>query len=377
MRRTIFFVNLMLVFVAGRVAAQTVVTEPACFAAIDPLIKQGQSAEALARLDTCLAGNEDNPQGLLLKGRALFHAQRVDEALAAFERLAQALPDSATVQNNLGVIYTKQGHLIAARAALEKAVELSPKFATAHENLADVHVRLARLSYGQAAQSGDEKSTTRVLHKLARISEPKDTASNIGEAVAERLPANVEPAAAAPVVREPSTPNVLPPLESLASMAAATNTVPTVAALAERIPAFVVPEAPNSKVSPIIEDLAEAATVADVVSAWAQAWSAGDVDAYLDFYDETFTPASGKSRVLWEAERRQLVDERHGIRVEVSAMDVLAFGPQGAEVRFLQAYTSKLQSSHGVKVLRFVPRGKTWKIVKESFSPEKAPRVKP
>jgi hypothetical protein len=57
--------------------------------------------------------------------------------------------------------------------------------------------------------------------------------------------------------------------------------------------------------------------VLDVVNAWAKAWSAKNVDAYLAFYGKDFKTPGGESRASWEkgpppAHRRAEVDHRHG-----------------------------------------------------------------
>ncbi|MDO8774111.1 MAG: tetratricopeptide repeat protein [Burkholderiaceae bacterium] len=371
------FFSLALLGAIGPVAAETSNTAPACLAGIDPLIRQGQSAEALARLDACLDGHADDPQRLLLTGRALFAAQRMDEALAVFQRLAQTQPDSATAQNNLGVIHTKQGRLIDARIALEKAVELSPDFGTAHENLADIHVRLARLSYGlavqsvQSVQSADEKASARVLHKLARISEPGNQASGNEKVLAKCLPAasvKVAEPTAVQTTPEGLKPEAPPSFGNPEKANTATDVKPAVTRVAPEILSQEAPSLPKGQPG-------EPAAVVHAVKTWAQAWSAGDFDAYLDFYDETFIPEGGKTRALWEVERRQRVARRRGIRVELSAIDVSALEPQSAEVRFIQAYTSSIHSDRGVKVLRLVQRGEAWKISRESFLPQSAPQA--
>ena len=47
--------------------------------------------------------------------------------------------------------------------------------------------------------------------------------------------------------------------------------------------------------------------VLDTVNAWAKAWSAKNVDAYLAFYARDFKTPGGEARPEWEKARRQRI----------------------------------------------------------------------
>lgn len=117
---------------------------------VDRLIKAGQPAEAMARLDQALAVKPKDPQLRFMKGVLLTEAGRNAEAIAVFTLLNEDYPELPEPYNNLAVLYAGQGEYDKARVALEAAVRSNPAYATAHENLGDVYIRLAARAYGRA-----------------------------------------------------------------------------------------------------------------------------------------------------------------------------------------------------------------------------------
>ena len=120
-------------------------------AQVQALLQQGQTAEALLRVERALAHQPTDHRLRFLKGVILAEQGKSSEAIALFSQLVQERPELPEPYNNLGVVLAQSGQLDKARAAFEMAVRLKPDYATAHENLGDVHAKLAAQSYGRAA----------------------------------------------------------------------------------------------------------------------------------------------------------------------------------------------------------------------------------
>jgi tetratricopeptide (TPR) repeat protein len=82
------------------------------------------------------AGAAAPPESGLPAARALYDAQRYDEAAAAFETLAAAAPRDAARQYDLGDALFKAGHLGRAIAGFERAFALDPRDSGIRFNLA-------------------------------------------------------------------------------------------------------------------------------------------------------------------------------------------------------------------------------------------------
>lgn len=137
--------------IAGAAPAQSVVRDPEA-AAIQRLMAEGRSAEALARIGRALAARPGDAELRFLQGVALARERRDDEAIEVLAGLTRDHPDLAEPYNNLAVLYAARGRYGEAREALEMAVRNRPGYATAHENLGDIHARIAAESYRRARE---------------------------------------------------------------------------------------------------------------------------------------------------------------------------------------------------------------------------------
>jgi len=160
--------------------------------AVNLLLRQGKSAEALAKADTYIAGKPRDPQMRFLRGVILTEQNKPSEAIIAFTQLTQDFPELPEPYNNLAALYAAQSKFDQARAALETALKLNPNYATAHENLGDVYARLAAQEYVRAQQFASTNAS--VAPKLTLI---RQIFSSKTEAEAATLPA------APPVIRKP------------------------------------------------------------------------------------------------------------------------------------------------------------------------------
>lgn len=107
------------------------------------------------------------------------------------------------------------------------------------------------------------------------------------------------------------------------------------------------------------------AAIAAMVTAWAQAWSARDVERYLAFYAPAFKPPPGQTRAAWEKQRRARVGGPSVIEVGVSDLKVQRHDPTRAAASFRQRYRSDRYQDETDKTLELVRDGERWLIVEE------------
>lgn len=187
-------------------------------------------------------------------------------------------------------------------------------------------------------------------------------------AVTRSAPAISEMPAEPPVVEvaadsAAAAPAASPAVEPPPATALETKPVPTVDAKGEVKPAAAAEKAPEPPApAPVAEDPSRAVRAA--VAAWADAWSARNVDAYLAHYAKAFKPASGQTVERWKAQRRDRVGKPESITVALSDLSVSIDGNR-AVVKFEQDYRSDDFKVVDRKTLVMVREGQNWKIVEE------------
>ncbi len=294
------------------------------------LFKSGQLQQALERVNKVLAAKPKDAQARFLKGLIFAEQGNARDATDVFLQLTRDYPDLPEPFNNLAVIYASQGQYDKARGALEQAIRTHPSYATAYENLGDVYAKLASQAYDTALQI--DSSNPVAKNKLALVR----------ELVGGAAPAKPAVVAAAPAPKEPV---------KVEPAAAAPAKAPVVVAAVEPKPA------------PAVENNAE---LLSAVNAWAKAWSAKNVDAYLGFYAQEFKTPGGEPRAEWEQTRRQRVSAPKSIAVSVDSPKVSVIGDGQASVTFRQSYRSDLiKSSIVTKTLVFARSGGRWLIQQE------------
>jgi ketosteroid isomerase-like protein len=100
------------------------------------------------------------------------------------------------------------------------------------------------------------------------------------------------------------------------------------------------------------------------VAAWAKAWSARDVPAYLAFYASDFEPPAGTPRQAWENQRQVRIANKERIEVTFAQPQVEQRG-DSATVQFRQTYRSDRFTAKDRKTLVLVRQDGNWKIKKE------------
>ena len=318
---------------------------------ITQLLKSGKAAEALVKADQRLAATPRDPQLRFLRGVAQADSGKQGEAITTFTKLTEEYPELPEPYNNLAVLYANQNQLDKARTALEMAIRTNPSYATAHENLGDIYAKLASQAYNKALQL-DATSANSVKPKLALIRElfSADAASKSGR------PAAAAPTPAAVVATQRPAP--------APAAAAPAPAAPTPAAAAAPAPAPA-PTAAAPAPAPATASDSSTQAVTAAVQAWASAWAAKDMKAYLGAYDKSFDPPGNQNRAAWEKEREARIVSKSRISVKLSDINVSVKGDK-ATARFRQAYSADALNVTSRKTLDLVQKNGRWTIVRES-----------
>ena len=352
---------------------------------VGKLMRSGKLAEAMAKADSYLSTNPRDPQMRFLKGVIQRDAGKQTEAIVTFAKLSEDYPELPEPYNNLAVLYAGQSQFDKARAALEMAIRTNPSYATAHENLGDVYAKLASQAYNKALQL--DGANTAVPPKLALIRElfnPAVRGQRVGTAPAgtgSMAPVVVAAATVAPAATAPAAPPapaakaVVPvaPAAPLAPSVAAAPAPPVKAAAAAPTPAAAAttpaaapnPATPPAMPAPAAAGDGSAKEAEAAVRAWANAWSAKDMPAYLAAYGKDFDPPGSQSRPAWEEERRARITGKSSINVKLENLTVSVTGAK-AVAQFRQDYKASGLSVSSRKTLNLVKTGNKWLIAKET-----------
>lgn len=299
------------------------------------LLRQGQSAQALEKVNQFLSAKPKDAQGRFLRGLILVEQNKTAEAISVFTKLTEDYPELPEPYNNLAVLYASQGQYDKAKTSLEMSIRTHPSYATAYENLGDVYAKLATQAYDKALQLDSNNPTAQ--SKLSLIRDLFTGSVRPGKTSAKAEPARV---AAAPAVIAPATKAP----EAKATEAKA-------------------PEAPKAATSKSDPD-----EVVKAVRAWAAAWSKKDVNAYLAFYAKDFKTPNGEPRAEWEGARKQRINAPKKIDVGIDAPKVTLADANNASVSFRQQYRSDSLKASSSKTLVLVKNDGRWLIQQERVS---------
>jgi tetratricopeptide (TPR) repeat protein len=301
-------------------------------AEVSRLMQAGQLNEAMTRVDAALAQKPGDARLRFSKGMILARQNKPTEAIAILLKLTEDFPDLPEPYNNLAVLYAANGQYESARIALDKAIVNNPGYATAHENLGDVYAELAGQSYDKAA-------------KL-------DSGNASAKAKTVALRANVLASVPRVALKQPATPTVKNVLAAIDTSTSAAPGTPGTAG------------PPASKPSAVAVSSADQSAVMTTVAAWADAWSARDVKAYLDFYSPDFVVPRGLNRAGWMAERTSRISSKRRISVKVEE-PVVTLAGDSATVQFQQMFVSDKLRSTDRKTLILIRRDGRWRIREE------------
>jgi Flp pilus assembly protein TadD len=319
---------------------------------INQLSEQGNQAAALERVNAYLAANPKNAEAMFMRGVILVELGKRDDAIKSFTELTEKYPNLPEPYNNLAVLYADQGQYDKARKALESAIKTHPSYATAHENLGDIYARLASEAYDKALKL--DTSNSRAQNKLSMITDLFG-----GKRTAPRTTAAVPAAPATPA----STATVTPPVNNASVTQSPPVTPPPVAT-----PPVVETKKPAAVESKPVEEkpvVNQERAVLDAVNSWADAWSAQNVERYLESYAKEFKTPAGQSRKQWESTRRERVSRPSRISVKLNNMVVKIENETSAKVTFRQVYKATGLDANSNKTLNMVKEGGRWLILQE------------
>ncbi len=316
---------------------------------VNQLLRSGKHSEALTKADQYLAGKPRDPQMRFLKGVIQTEAGRPADAIGTFNKLTEDYPELPEPYNNLAVLYASQSQFDKARAALEMAIRTNPSYATAHENLGDVYAKLASQAYSKALQL--DAGNTGVQPKLALIRELFAAPGSKTVQAQARAPLPAPDPVPAAVAKAP--------VPAPVAVAKAPTAQSASGPVGQAAPAPA-PTAPVAAASTGNSRDVEAA-----VQAWAAAWSAKDMGAYLGAYGKEFDPPGKMSRKAWEDERRARIVGKSRITVKLTEVSVSVNGNR-ATAKFRQAYSADTLNVSSRKTLDLVKAGDRWVIVRES-----------
>ena len=321
-------------FIVGSTLALPSLAATDDYAAIKQALATGQTQDALTLVKAARDKQPKDVQLMFFEGVINAQLGESRAAIGIFERMAKDYPELPEPHNNLGVLYAARGDLEKAKAAFERAIFTNPAYATAHQNVADIYAAMARKNYGQALQVGSDGKAVPPQMTLLGSLTGKTTATG----------------------------KVTPPVVVLKTPEP--EPAPTVVAKVEE-PKPAPAAAPTPLPKPDDTTVANTAAVEQAVNAWAKAWAARDVKAYLAAYGTAFKPDNGKSRSAWEAERESRIAPRKRIAVTLSNVRI-TLDDKGALVRFKQRYESDTFNGTSQKRLRLVSENGRWVITGES-----------
>lgn len=298
---------------------------------IDKLIQAGQDQTALSELDNLLAEDKNNPRLLFSRARLLAATGQLDKAVEQYQALIRLQPTLPEPYNNLAVIYQQQGKPEQARDLLNQAMMTHPGYARVYKNLTAVNAAQARDAYAKALQMPAN-------HQLQGL----EIADNL------TLPEKQAPSIpAAPVVTAATKPAVKPAMIYQAPDPTADKNTATV-----------------TDKRRVTGTEAETESVQGFLREWAGAWSAKNVDQYLHFYSDDYSPG-GLSHQRWVAERRDRINRPKWIRVSVRNIQVSDAGQGRVSVRLEQEYAADNYSDVTRKEFVLQRMAGQWRIINE------------
>ena len=310
---------------------------------IDALVKKGQHAKALERVNQYLVQKPRDAKGRFIKGLILAEQNKAAEAIEVFAALSRDYPELPEPYNNLAVLYAAQGQYEKARQQLERSIRTHPSYATAYENLGDVYTKLASQAYDKALQF--DSSNAAAMNKLSLIHDlmSSNTAPRASSASPATSPEPVRPAAKVAMAKSATAQSAeVKPAVGRAKSAAA-----------------------KPAETPARSDEGEGAAVLQAVLAWASAWSNQNADTYLAFYAQDFKTPKGEERSQWEAARRQRISAPKKIDVAIESPKIFLKGENDAVINFRQVYRSDSLKANSNKTLIMVRREGRWVIQQE------------
>ncbi len=240
-----------------------------------------------------------------------------------------------------------------ARGMLEAYLDEHPEAGPAWGRLRQIYVTLARASLARSLDLAEVGSPAAVPVAPARAAVP---------AGGRDLPA--QPARAAPPAADAPLSVALSPPPTTSGTAAVPAPVPALVPALAELPAAPRPASPAA-------DTNSNAQVEALTAAWARAWAARDVEAYLGFYATGFVGVGASDHTDWVAQRRRALDRARELRIIIEQLQVQPAADGRIEVRFRQIYRATGLSLDASKTLIWQIENGRWAIVSERVTSER------
>jgi ketosteroid isomerase-like protein len=266
-----------------------------------------------------LASNPADPELRFLKGVIFAEQGKNDEAIEIFAALTRDYPELPEPYNNLAVLFAEKGEFEKAREALLAAIQTHPSYSTAHENLGDLYAKMASMAYDRALEEDKSNESARI--KLAQVNALFSVPHSRVAAAAASDPAAATPAQAEPASESPPEP--------------AMNQTSDVDAAVER---------------------------------WRTAWTARDVQAYVNTYADDYAP-HGMTHDAWTAQQRERLTTASFVKVSVDDLHVAFPHADMAKAEFTQGYQADNYKDRVHKTLTLLHTDSGWRIVREDSQP--------
>lgn len=305
---------------------------------VGKLLRTGQIAQAMQKVDVALTTRPKDAQLRFLKGLIFTEQNKQAEAITIFSKLTDDYPELPEPYNNLAVLYASSGQYDKARAALEMAIRTNPTYGTAHENLGDVYAKLASQAYDKALQLDSANSGAKLKLTMVKNLIGNTTGGTNPKAV---LPANVS--------RENELPTATTKPSQVTTKKTESESIKTETKLA---------------VKTIAANISNDQEVMNSVEAWAKAWSNKDTTNYLAHYAKDFQTPKGETRKTWADERRSRIESKGRINVKIETPKVTIEG-HTATIKFRQIYTSDRLTANSRKSLEMIKQDGKWLIKQE------------
>lgn len=308
------------------------------------------------------------------QGVDLAEKGRTAEALAVFRGLTEKDSSCLEAWNNRAALEAVSGDMAASQRSLSRALSVRRDVQSVTANLEKLRSRMARLAYdsafgtpsklpplqlelqkdlpkpSRAKASVNSDSLTRALARaqdeirsLTRLRDSLLVGSRVAQAPVSDTSSR-QVVSASPIVAVPA------------------GEVPPVAVAPSAVK--VAPPPISAPAHPVEKETPESAAL-HAVQAWASAWSAQNVDAYLGYYDTQFVPPDKLSRKAWEDRRRERILAPKAIHVEIVSPVVKKLSSTQVEVVYKQVYQTEEVRLALRKRLLLTKRGKEWKIESE------------
>jgi len=295
------------------------------------------------------------------KGLRLWQEDDFNGAEAEFRRVIDAQPDDPRAYNNLAAFYAAQGNYNQARDYLEQALATDEKYATIYHNLGSVYAEMARGSYGRALQLDQKKALLALpvfsSQGVSTLNPVNGEIETQQESVSEK-----DPLAKAEIVSSDSSgvPEPVVQLRAVEKKGQVDAGFPE-----EDIDIATDEQLVVNETSQPVMVTVEPETGDSFLRRWAEAWSNQEVEDYLTFYADQFISPGGRTRQVWEAQRRDRLAKPANITVTLEDFKLKPQANGNLTVEVIQNYKSDLLTDRTQKIFDLQSTESGWKILRE------------